>query len=175
MLKEFKEFAIKGNIFDMAVGVIVGGAFQKIVTSLVNDVIMPAVSIFTGNVDFSSLAINIGDVSIKYGNLITSVVDFLIIAFSIFIIIRYINKLNKKVGTLTAKEMEKLNKKLNKKAKKKKEEPIPEPTTKICPYCLSEINIKATRCAHCTSEQPELNKDENLIDEQLEIEEEINV
>lgn len=149
MLKEFKEFAMKGNIVDMAIGVIIGGAFQKIVTSLVNDIIMPAIAIFTGKVDFSDLVFKIGNSSIKYGSFITTIVDFLIIAFSIFIAIRCINKLNDR----TKENMEKMAKK-NKffKNKKKKEEAKPEPTTKICPYCFSEINIKATKCAHCTSD-----------------------
>lgn len=146
MLKEFKEFATKGNIFDMAIGVIIGGSFQKIVTSLVNDIIMPTVAIFTGKVDFNDLVINIGNSSIKYGSFITTIVDFLIIAFSIFIAIRTFNKLNNK-----AKEnIEKISKKKGKN-KNVEEEPKEEPTTKICPYCLSEINIKATKCAHCTS------------------------
>ena len=94
MLKEFKEFATKGNVVDMAIGVIIGGAFQKIVTSLVNDIIMPAISVFTGKMDFSELSITIGEASIMYGSFITSVVDFLIIAFSIFIALKVINKLN---------------------------------------------------------------------------------
>lgn len=149
MLKEFKEFALKGNIMDMAIGVIIGGAFQKIVTSLVNDIIMPAISIFTGKVDFSDLVVIVGNSSIKYGSFITTIVDFLIIAFSIFIAIRTINKLNDRAKQ----DLDKMSKKSKFfKGKKKKEEPIPEPTTKVCPYCLSEINIKATRCPHCTSE-----------------------
>lgn len=149
MLKEFKEFALKGNIMDMAIGVIIGGAFQKIVTSLVNDIIMPAISIFTGKVDFSDLVVTVGNSSIKYGSFITTIVDFLIIAFSIFIAIRTINKLNDRAKQ----DLDKMSKKSKFfKGKKKKEEPIPEPTTKVCPYCLSEINIKATRCPHCTSE-----------------------
>lgn len=156
MLKEFKEFALKGNIMDMAIGVIIGGAFQKIVTSLVNDIIMPAISIFTGKVDFSDLVFTVGNSSIKYGSFITTIVDFLIIAFSIFIAIRTINKLNDRAKQ----DLDKMSKKSKLfKGKKKKEEPIPEPTTKVCPYCLSEINIKATRCPHCTSE---LNVEENL-------------
>ena len=149
MLKEFKEFALKGNIMDMAIGVIIGGAFQKIVTSLVNDIIMPAISIFTGKVDFSDLVVTVGNSSIKYGSFITTIVDFLIIAFSIFIAIRTINKLNDRAKQ----DLDKMSKKSKFfKGKKKKEEPIPEPTTKVCPYCLSEINIKATRCPHCTAE-----------------------
>ena len=149
MLKEFKEFALKGNIMDMAIGVIIGGAFQKIVTSLVNDIIMPAISIFTGKVDFSDLVVTVGNSSIKYGSFITTIVDFLIIAFSIFIAIRTINKLNDRAKQ----DLDKMSKKSKFfKGKKKKEEPIPEPTTKVCPYCLSEINIKAIRCPHCTSE-----------------------
>ena len=137
MLKEFKEFATKGNVFDMAIGVIVGGAFQKIVTSLVNDIIMPAVAIFTGKVSFDDLTLVIGNSSIRYGAFITTIVDFLIIAFSIFIAFRTFTKLNNK-----AKEL--VNHGEN-------EEVAEEPTTKICPYCYSEVNIKATKCPHCTS------------------------
>ena len=149
MLKEFKEFAMKGNIIDMAIGVIIGGSFQKIVTSLVNDIIMPTIAIFTGKVDFSNLVFTIGNSSIKYGSFITTIIDFLIIAFSIFIAIRCITKLN----DTTKENMEKIIKK-NKffNNKKKKEESKPEPTTKICSYCFSEVNIKATKCAHCTSD-----------------------
>ena len=150
MWKEFKEFATKGNIVDMAIGVIIGGAFQKIVTSLVNDLIMPTISIFTGKVDFSDLVINIGSTSIHYGSFITAVVDFLIIAFSIFIVIRSINKLSNS----TKENMEKLAKKskFSKKIRKKEEKEVPaEPKTKKCPYCFSEIDYHATRCPHCTS------------------------
>ncbi|MCC9088293.1 MULTISPECIES: large conductance mechanosensitive channel protein MscL [Bacillus] len=96
MLKEFREFAVKGNVIDLAVGVIIGGAFGKIVTSLVNDLIMPLVGIIIGGHDFSDLAIKIGDAQILYGNFIQTVVDFLIISFSIFIFIRYLNKLKRK-------------------------------------------------------------------------------
>lgn len=150
MLKEFKEFATKGNIMDMAIGVIIGGAFQKIVTSVVNDLIMPTIAIFTGKVDFSDLVLNIGNSSIKYGSFITTIVDFLIIAFSIFIAIRSFNKLS----ASTRENLEKLtdNNKILKKRKvsKKKEENI-EPKVKTCPYCLSEIPYLATKCSHCTS------------------------
>ena len=158
MLKEFKEFAMKGNIMDMAIGVIIGGAFQKIVTSLVNDIIMPAIAIFTGKVDFSDLVLTVGNSSIKYGSFITTIVDFLIIAFSIFIAIRSITKLNNR----TKENMEKItkNNKFLKKKKNEEPQPEPEPTTKICPYCFSEINIKASRCSHCTSE---LLNEENII------------
>ncbi|MEC0983454.1 large conductance mechanosensitive channel protein MscL [Bacillus safensis] len=96
MLKEFREFAVKGNVIDLAVGVIIGGAFGKIVTSLVNDLIMPLVGIIIGGHDFSGLSIKIGAVQILYGNFIQTVVDFLIISFSIFIFIRYLNKLKRK-------------------------------------------------------------------------------
>ncbi len=159
MLKEFKEFATKGNIMDMAIGVIIGGAFQKIVTSLVNDIIMPAIAIFTGKVDFSELVLTIGSSSIKYGSFITTIVDFLIIAFSIFIAIRTFNKLNDK----TKENLEKIakNSKHSKKNIKKetsKEEKVEEPTTKICPFCFSEINYKATKCPHCTSDLEEITK-----------------
>lgn len=153
MLKEFKEFATKGNIMDMAIGVIIGGAFQKIVTSLVNDIIMPAIAIFTGKVDFSELVLTIGNSSIKYGSFITTIVDFLIIAFSIFIAIRTFNKLNNK----TKENLEKITKNSKRSKKNKKEEvveeqKVEEPTTKVCPFCFSEINYKATKCPHCTSD-----------------------
>ena len=137
MLKEFKEFATKGNIFDMAIGVIVGGAFQKIVTSLVNDIIMPLVAIFTGRVSFDDLTLTIGNSAIKYGSFITTIVDFLIIAFSIFIAIRTFTKLNNKAKELVGTDID--------------DKELEEPTTKLCPHCYSEINIKATRCPHCTS------------------------
>ncbi len=148
MLKEFKEFALKGNIIDMAIGVIIGGAFQKIVSSLVNDIIMPTLAIFTGKVDFSDLVFTVGNSSIKYGSFITTIVDFLIIAFSIFIAIRTINKLNDK-----AKEnLDKVSHKNKIFKKNKAKDTVKEPTTKVCPFCFSEINIKATRCPHCTSD-----------------------
>ena len=101
MLKEFKEFATRGNIMDMAIGVVIGGAFQSIINSLVNDIIMPAVSMLTGKVDFSDMVFTIGEVSIKYGNFITAIVNFLIIAFSIFLAITYINKLTQKIELKT--------------------------------------------------------------------------
>lgn len=164
MLKEFKDFATRGNIFDMAIGIIIGGAFQKIVTSLVNDIVMPSISIVTGKVDFSTLAFTVGDVSIKYGNFITAIIDFLIIAFSIFIAIRSANKINKRLVDSAKGNFEKITKKgkerlekLSKKnrlfkIKEKKQEPAPEPETKICPFCFSEINYKAVKCPHCTSD-----------------------
>ncbi|MBQ7411023.1 MAG: large conductance mechanosensitive channel protein MscL [Clostridia bacterium] len=149
MLKEFKKFATKGNIMDLAVGVVIGGAFQSIINSLVNDIIMPAISIITGKVDFSDMMFTVGEASIKYGNFITAIVNFLIIAFSIFLAITYMNKLSKKMEAISLGQVEKINKKLG---RTKKEEPAPEPTVKICPFCYSEIPYKATRCAHCTSE-----------------------
>ena len=149
MLKEFKEFATKGNIMDLAVGVVIGGAFQSIINSLVSDIILPVVSVITGKVDFSDMMFTVGNASIKYGNFITAVVNFLIIAFSIFLVITYLNKFNKKMEAISLGQVEKINKKLG---KEKKEEPAPEPTVKICPYCFTEINYKATRCPHCTSE-----------------------
>lgn len=149
MLKEFKKFATKGNIMDLAVGVVIGGAFQSIINSLVNDIIMPTVSIITGKVDFSEMVFTVGEASIKYGNFITAIVNFLIIAFSIFLVVTYMNKLNQKMEALSHGQIEKLNKKLG---KTKKEEPVPEPTVKVCPYCFSEIPYKATKCAHCTSD-----------------------
>lgn len=149
MLKEFKDFATRGNIMDLAVGVVIGGAFQSIINSLVNDIIMPAISILTGKVDFSDMMFTVGDASIKYGNFITAIVNFLIIAFSIFLAITYMSKFSKKMEAISLGQVEKINKKLG---KTKKEEPIPEPTVKICPFCYSEIPYKATKCAHCTSD-----------------------
>lgn len=153
MLKEFKEFALKGNIMDMAIGVVIGGAFQKIVNSLVNDIIMPAISILTGKVDFSDMVLTIGNTSIKYGNFITTIVDFLIIAFSIFFVVKYLNKLNKikELGEDVAIKFDKKGKIKKYKEAKKKEEEAKEPETKICPYCLSEIKYHAIRCPHCTA------------------------
>jgi len=143
-IKEFKEFAVKGNVVDMAVGVIIGGAFGKIVTSLVNDVVMPVIGVFTGGIDFANLFIPLdgntyatlaeaeeaGAAVLKYGSFISQIVDFLIIALVIFIVVKKLMTINKK------------------------EEPVVEeaPTTKVCPYCKSEISIEATRCPHCTSE-----------------------
>lgn len=142
MLKEFKEFATKGNVIDMAIGVIIGGAFQKIVTSLVNDIIMPIFAIFTGKMDFSDLVFTIGNSSIKYGAFITTIVDFLIIAFSIFIAIRTFTKLNDKAK-------ENVQKFTGKNSNEVNDDNIE--STKLCPYCFSEINAKSTRCAHCTA------------------------
>lgn len=136
MLKEFKEFAMRGNVVDMAVGIIIGGAFGKIVSSFVKDVIMPPIGLLLGNVDFSNLAITLQEktaeaeaVKIKYGVFINTVLDFIIVAFAIFIVIKQMNRL-----------------------KRKEEAPPPVPTTKECPKCFSTIPIKATRCPNCTSE-----------------------
>lgn len=131
MLKEFKDFALRGNVLDLAVGVIIGGAFGKIVASLVNDVIMPLVGVALGGINFSELTWNpIGETIISYGKFIQSIVDFVIIAFVIFLMVKAANAA-------------------------KKQEPAPEPaapTTKPCPRCFSEIKLEATRCPHCTSE-----------------------
>ena len=159
MFKEFKEFIAKGNVMDLAVGVVIGGAFQGIVNSLVKDVIMPFVSIFTGKVDFSQLKFVIGNTSINYGNFITQIVNFLIIAFSIFIAIRYINKLNrlKDLGENLVSKVDKKGR-LSKFKKSKQEDIVEEekePETKTCPYCLTEIKYHATRCPNCTSELEE--------------------
>ena len=140
MLKEFKDFAMKGNVLDMAIGVIIGGAFGKIVSSLVNDVLMPPIGLLMGKVDFSSLFINLsgtpqlsltaakaaGAPTINYGVFLQATFDFIIIAFVIFILVKQVNRL-------------------------KKPEPTAVPTTKDCPQCLSTIPLKATKCAHCTS------------------------
>ena len=142
---EFKDFAMKGHIVDMAIGVIIGGAFGKIVTSFVNDIVMPAISLLTGKVDFNNLFLALdgntyetlaqaqeaGAATLNYGTFLTTIIDFLIIALSMFIV-------------------------LKKLFKAKKTEPAPAPvTTKECPYCKSTIAIGATRCPHCTSELAE--------------------
>ena len=129
-LKEFKEFALRGNVMDLAVGVIIGGAFQAIVSSLTSDVISPFIGLFAST-DFSNLVLTINGVDIRYGSFITAVINFVIMAFIIFLFMKVLNK-------LTALD-------------KKVEEPK-EPTTKECPYCFSEIHIKASRCPHCTGE-----------------------
>lgn len=153
MLKEFKEFASRGNVMDMAIGVVIGGAFQKIITSLVEDIIMPVVSMLTGNIDFSDMIFEFGGATIKYGNFITAVVNFLIIAFSIFLAITYVNKLNKKMEALKHGKIDKLTSKIFKKKDNKKDEEAPaDPLVKECPFCFSEINFKATKCPHCTSD-----------------------
>lgn len=147
MLKEFKEFAMRGNVIDMAVGIIIGSAFGAIIKSLVDDILMPPVGLLLGDVDFSNLfavikagspagpyqtiatAQEAGAVTINYGVFINTIITFLIIAFAMFLIIQGINRLEKK-----------------------EEAPPAEPTTKECPYCATTIPIKATRCPHCTSD-----------------------
>ena len=166
MLKEFKEFALKGNVMDLAIGVIIGGAFQSIVTSLVNDIIMPIINSMTGKMDFSEMTFNIGNSVIKYGSFISAVVNFLIVAFTLFMVLRYINRLNKRLEEAKKSEMaEKLTRLTNVKkgifkkgsdnSKEKIAEEAVEPETKLCPFCLSEIPYKATRCGHCTSKLEE--------------------
>ena len=131
-MNEFKAFISRGNVMDMAVGVIIGSAFTAIVNSLVNDIINPFLGIF-GGMNFSDLSVTLtGDVELYYGNFITAIINFLIMAFVIFCIVKLMN-------TMAAKLIP-----------KKEEEPAA-PTTKKCPYCMSEIAIEATRCPHCTS------------------------
>lgn len=138
---EFKKFIMRGNVMDMAVGVIVGGAFTAIVTSLNKDILTPVLGLF-GGTDFSNLVFKMGEGEeapmLMYGNFITAVINFIITAFVIFCLVKFINMLNDKTSR-----------------KKKEDEPAPAPTTKICPFCKSEIAIDATRCAHCTSELAE--------------------
>jgi large conductance mechanosensitive channel len=141
MFKEFKEFAMRGNVLDMAVGIIIGAAFGRIITSLVADVLMPPIGLLLGKVDFSSLFINLSGAAyptlaeartagasvIAYGAFLNTILDFVIVAFVIFLLIRQINRL-------------------------KKPAPAVAPSTKDCPFCLSAVMIKATRCPHCTSQ-----------------------
>lgn len=132
LIKEFKEFISRGNVMDMAVGVIIGGAFTAIVNSLVNDMLMPLLSLLTGGFDFSALCIALGEgedaATVNYGSFISAVINFLLIALVIFVIIKAINTV----------------------FRKKKEE-VPVPTTKECPFCKEQIAVEATRCPHCTS------------------------
>lgn len=163
MFKEFKEFALKGNSIELAFGVIIGGAFQSIIKSLVNDIIMPLISALFGKVNFSEWVLKIGNTTIPYGSFISAVVNFLLIAFSLFLVVKYINRLNRKIEEAKkqeAQQIEKLRKKnkfFRKLIKNQAEGPVSEPvaTTKLCPFCCSEINIHATRCPHCTSELKE--------------------
>ncbi len=147
MLKEFKEFAMRGNVMDMAVGIIIGAAFGAIVGTLVSDVIMPPIGLLLGNVDFSNLFVVLkegtapgpyatvaaakaaGAVTLNYGLFLNTVVNFVIVALAIFFLVRGMNALRKKEAA-----------------------PPAVPTTKECPHCLSTIPVKATRCGHCTSE-----------------------
>jgi large conductance mechanosensitive channel len=143
MLKEFKEFAMRGNVLDMAVGIIIGAAFGKIITSFVGDVLMPPIGLILGKVDFSNLFLNISEKSydtlaaakaagaptINYGMFLNNIIDFLIVAFAIFLLIRMVNRWNKPA-------------------------PAAAPKTKDCPYCATAIPIAAKRCPNCTSELP---------------------
>jgi large conductance mechanosensitive channel len=147
MLKEFKEFAMRGNVLDMAVGIIIGAAFGTIVASLVADIIMPPIGLLLGNVDFSNIfavlkegkvvgpyasvaaAKQAGATTMNFGLFINTIINFVIVAFAIFLVVKNVNRL-----------------------KRKEEAPPPVPTTKECPHCLLTIPIKATRCGHCTSE-----------------------
>jgi large conductance mechanosensitive channel len=135
-MEEFKKFILRGNVMDMAVGVIVGGAFTAIVTSLNEDILTPLLAIF-GGTDFSYLTVTLGGGDnapvLHYGNFLTAVINFLITALVIFILLKVINKITDKLSSLTG------------------EEEAPAPTTKKCPFCKSEIDIEATRCPHCTS------------------------
>ena len=147
MFQEFKKFFMRGNVIDLAVGIIIGGAFGKIVASFVNDVLMPPIGMLLGRVDFKNLFVALdgnkyvtladaqaaGAATINYGNFISTVIDFLIIAFVIFIMIRMMNRARDRFD-------------------KKPEAPAAAPTTKQCPYCFTDISIRATRCPNCTSE-----------------------
>lgn len=147
-MAEFKTFIMRGNVIDLAVGVIIGGAFQSIVNSLVNDVVMPVISLITGGLDFNNWFVVLGEgefataaeaaaagvATLNYGAFISAVINFLIMAFVIFLIIKFLNSVSSKFK------------------KAEKEEEAPAPTTKICPYCKSEIDIAATKCPHCTSD-----------------------
>jgi large conductance mechanosensitive channel len=130
MLKEFKDFVMRGNVLDLATAVIIGGAFGKIIGSLVNDIIMPLIGLVMGGVNFSELSLTVGEAVVKWGAFVQTTIDFIVIAFVVFLIIKAANNM-------------------------KKEAPAPAPaapSTKECPKCFSTISIKATRCPNCTSE-----------------------
>lgn len=131
-IEEFKAFALRGNVMDMAIGVIIGGAFTSIVTSLTENLINPILGLF-GGTDLSGFVLNLGGVELRYGAFITSIINFLIMAFVLFCLLKAVNKLT---------------------ALGKKPEAPAEPTTKVCLFCCSEIPIKAVKCAHCGSDQP---------------------
>lgn len=146
LLQEFREFALKGNMLDLAVGVIVGGAFSTIVQSLVNDIIMPVISLFTGKIDFSNMflaldgntyatleAAKASTSVLAYGSFITGLINFLVMAFVVFVVIKQLNRFRQKPTAPAA------------------------PTTKECPYCKSQVPLAATRCPHCTSMLDETN------------------
>jgi large conductance mechanosensitive channel len=126
MLKEFKEFAMRGSVIDLAVGVIIGAAFGKIVTSLVDDILMPIIGVFAGGIDFSERVSEIAGAEVRWGAFVQNIIDFLIVAFIIFLIVRTMNRL-------------------------KRDQPTT-PTTKECPHCFTTIPLKASRCPNCTSE-----------------------
>lgn len=149
-IKEFKDFAMKGNVMDMAVGLVIGGAFQSIIKSLVEDIIMPFTTLFTGSVDYTDWVIEVSTVQIRIGSFITALINFLILALSIFLALKVVNGINNRLERMNKEVEGKLAKKLKK--GKKKEDVVVEPETKTCPYCLSEVKYKATRCPHCTSE-----------------------
>lgn len=151
IFKEFKEFAMKGNVIDMAVGLVIGGAFQSIIKSLVEDIIMPFTALFTGNVDYTDWVINVSTAQIRIGSFITALINFLIIALSIFLALKIVMGINKRIEMMNKEVEGKISKKLRK-AKKNEKNEKEEPETKICPYCLSEVKFKATKCPHCTSE-----------------------
>lgn len=130
MLKEFRVFVMRGNVMDLAVAVIIGGAFGKIIASLVNDILMPLIGLLLGGISFADLSVQVGDAVVTYGAFIQAVVDFILVAFVIFLLVRTMNNM-----------------------KKKETAPAPaEPTTKECPHCFTTISIKATRCPNCTSQ-----------------------
>ncbi len=137
ILKEFKEFISRGNVMDMAVGIIIGGAFTGIVNSLVNDIINPLIGMI-GGTDLTGYVLVLKDeATLNYGSFLTAIINFLIMAVVVFIMIKTINTMSKAL------------------TRKKKEEAPAAPTTKVCPFCKSEVNIEATRCPHCTSELSE--------------------
>lgn len=157
--KEFKEFALKGNVLDMAIGLVIGGAFQSIITSLVEDIIMPFTALFTGSVDYADWVIKVSTAEIRIGSFITALINFLILALSVFLALKVVMGINKRLDQVNKEVAGKVTKKIKKNGKKVEEEVVVEPETKVCPYCLSEVKYKATKCPHCTSNLEDLIKE----------------
>ena len=128
-LSEFKQFAVRGNVVDLAIGIIIGGAFGKIVSSLVNDVLMPVIGLISGGINLSQLALRVGEAEVRYGAFLQTSVDFLIVAFSVFLLVKGVNALRKEAPTPA----------------------VEKPARRECPYCCCEIPAHAIRCPYCTS------------------------
>ena len=157
MFKEFKEFIMRGNVMDLAVGVIIGGAFSSIVTSLTDNFIQPLIKLIGGAEIQGTIPLGNSGQALNYGAFLTAVINFLIVAFVLFIMVKTMNTLEKRSKERLEKMAARIPGKFGRRKEDKEEESVPDPETKLCPYCYTEISFKATRCPHCTSEL-EVNK-----------------